>query len=143
VSFSCLKMPPSSGTAILTAQLLLILTFALPALLQTVVKTTKCKISEFACTNGRCVPSNRYCDNKNDCGDSSDEPRYCTRCNRTYFGVIGKTYDLELHRPKEDKIPFVCHLTFTAGSGEYGDLIQVIDLRLFIIPICYKVAGKP
>lgn len=46
-------------------------------------------------------------------------------CNRTYHGVMGKTYDLELHRPKEDKIPFICHLTFTAGGGEYGDLIQV------------------
>lgn len=39
----------------------------------------KCKISEFTCTNGRCVPLNRYCNVANDCGDSSDEPRYCTR----------------------------------------------------------------
>ncbi|XP_030765063.1 uncharacterized protein LOC115889262 [Sitophilus oryzae] len=120
------EMPSPSGTAIQSAQLLLLLlTFVLPALLQTVVKTTKCKLSEFTCSNGRCLPSNRYCDNKNDCGDSSDEPRYCTRCNRTYYGLIGKTYDLELHRPKEDKVPFVCHLTFAAAGGEYGDLIQV------------------
>ncbi|KAK9709198.1 hypothetical protein QE152_g26765 [Popillia japonica] len=45
-------------------------------------------------------------------------------CNRTYYGEVGKTYDLELHRPKEDKIPFICHLTFNAGGGDYGDLVQ-------------------
>ncbi|KAG5885527.1 hypothetical protein JTB14_022016 [Gonioctena quinquepunctata] len=85
----------------------------------------KCRMSEFTCSNGRCIPLNRYCNNKNECGDSSDEPRYCTKCNRTYYGVIGRTYDLELHRPKEDKIPFICFLTFTAAGGDYGDLIQL------------------
>lgn len=56
-------------------------------------------------------------------------------CNRTYFGEAGKTYDLELHRPKEDKIPFICHLTFTAGGGEFGDLVQVCTkLDLIKIP---------
>ncbi|CAH1119117.1 unnamed protein product, partial [Phaedon cochleariae] len=84
-----------------------------------------CRVSEFACGNGRCVPHNRYCNNQNDCGDGTDEPRYCTRCNRTYYGVVGKTYNLELHRPKEDKIPFICILTFTAAGGEFGDLIQL------------------
>lgn len=49
-------------------------------------------------------------------------------CNRTYFGETGKTYDLELHRPKEDKIPFICHLTFTAGGDEFGDLVQVCNV---------------
>lgn len=37
-----------------------------------------CSISELTCTNGKCVPLNKYCDNINDCGDSSDEPRFCT-----------------------------------------------------------------
>lgn len=46
-------------------------------------------------------------------------------CNKTYFGEVGKTYDLELHRPKEEKIPFICHLMFSAGGGEFGDLVQV------------------
>ncbi|XP_045473238.1 uncharacterized protein LOC123679795 [Harmonia axyridis] len=85
----------------------------------------KCKKSEFTCNNGRCVPSNSFCNNVNDCGDSSDEPRYCTRCNRTYSGVVGITYELELHRPKADKIPFICHLTFTAAGDDYGDLVQL------------------
>ena len=46
-------------------------------------------------------------------------------CNRTYYGTVGRTYSLELHRPKEDRMPFLCHLTFTAGGGELGDLVQV------------------
>lgn len=50
---------------------------------------------------------------------------FLAACNRTYYGEVGKTYDLELHRPKEDKIPFICHLTFSAGGGDFGDLVQV------------------
>ncbi|KAF5292275.1 hypothetical protein FQR65_LT11238 [Abscondita terminalis] len=84
-----------------------------------------CKISEFVCGNGRCVPLNRYCNNVNDCGDSTDEPRYCTPCNRTYYGEIGETYKLELHRPREPKIPYICHLTFTANGGAFGDIVQL------------------
>lgn len=38
-----------------------------------------CKVSEFLCGNGKCITLNRVCNNVNDCGDSSDEPRYCTR----------------------------------------------------------------
>ncbi|XP_058457818.1 uncharacterized protein LOC131434755 isoform X2 [Malaya genurostris] len=84
-----------------------------------------CAVSEHTCNNGRCVPLNKYCNNVNDCGDGSDEPRFCTRCNRTYYGNIGLTYDLELHRPKEDRIPYVCLLTFTAAGGNQGDIVQV------------------
>lgn len=40
---------------------------------------TRCRISEYMCTNKKCIPINRFCDGTNDCGDSSDEPRYCTR----------------------------------------------------------------
>ncbi|KAK9753636.1 Low-density lipoprotein receptor domain class A [Popillia japonica] len=51
-----------------------------------------CKISEFSCENGRCVPLNRYCNNVNECGDSTDEPRYCTRKYRRlqcWFPISG------------------------------------------------------
>ncbi|XP_029726486.2 uncharacterized protein LOC109623124 isoform X2 [Aedes albopictus] len=85
----------------------------------------QCAMSEHSCNNGRCVPLNKYCNNVNDCGDGSDEPRFCTRCNRTYYGNIGLTYDLELHRPKEDRIPYVCILTFTAAGGNNGDIVQI------------------
>ena len=46
-------------------------------------------------------------------------------CNRTYYGDVDQTYDLEIRRPREDRLPFVCHLNFTAAGGEFGDLVQV------------------
>uniref|UniRef100_A0A182SXY2 Uncharacterized protein n=1 Tax=Anopheles maculatus TaxID=74869 RepID=A0A182SXY2_9DIPT len=39
----------------------------------------QCALSEHTCTNGRCIPWDKYCNNVNDCGDGSDEPRFCTR----------------------------------------------------------------
>lgn len=50
-----------------------------------------CRLSEYNCDNGRCVPLNRFCDNINDCGDSSDEPRYCTsKCSFCFeFFIVG------------------------------------------------------
>lgn len=38
----------------------------------------KCSISEFSCGNGKCIAAAAYCDNNDDCGDGSDEPRFCT-----------------------------------------------------------------
>lgn len=51
-----------------------------------------------------------------------------TGCNKTYYGDIGRTYELELHRPREDLVPYVCLLTITAAGGIHGDLVQVSDL---------------
>lgn len=48
-----------------------------------------------------------------------------TACNKTYYGEVGKTYDLELHRPKEDKVPYICKLTFNAPGDDFGDIVQV------------------
>lgn len=39
----------------------------------------KCSISEYTCANGKCISLAQYCDNNDDCGDNSDEPRFCTR----------------------------------------------------------------
>lgn len=47
-------------------------------------------------------------------------------CNRTLYGETGKTYELEIRKPKV--FPFVCHLNFTAPGGLYGDIIQVRNL---------------
>ncbi|CAH2216325.1 jg13329, partial [Pararge aegeria aegeria] len=46
-------------------------------------------------------------------------------CNKTYYGDIGRTYEVELHRPREDLVPYVCLLTITAAGGMHGDLVQV------------------
>ncbi|KAI5694666.1 hypothetical protein M8J75_003070 [Diaphorina citri] len=56
----------------------------------------QCRISEYACENGRCISLDRFCNEYDDCGDKSDEPRYCSPCNRTYYGDIGTSYEIEL-----------------------------------------------
>lgn len=38
----------------------------------------KCSISEYTCANNNCISAAQYCDNNDDCGDASDEPRFCT-----------------------------------------------------------------
>lgn len=38
---------------------------------------------------------------------------------------------MELHRPKEEKIPYICLLTFTAAGGMHGDIVQVCSMRVF------------
>lgn len=38
----------------------------------------KCSISEFTCANNNCISAAQFCDNNDDCGDASDEPRFCT-----------------------------------------------------------------
>lgn len=50
-------------------------------------------------------------------------------CNRTWFGDTGKTYEMELDKPKN--LPFVCHLNFTAAGGTHGDIIQVSTFHNF------------
>lgn len=46
-------------------------------------------------------------------------------CNRTYYGDVGKTYELKLDKPIEGRLPFLCHLTFTANGHMHGDIVQV------------------
>ncbi|XP_034949429.1 uncharacterized protein [Chelonus insularis] len=84
-----------------------------------------CRLSEFRCENDHCIAQDKFCDGENDCTDKSDEPKYCTPCNRTLYGDVGRTYEVEVRRPREDRLPFICHLNFTAASGNYGDLIQL------------------
>ncbi|XP_017770463.1 PREDICTED: uncharacterized protein LOC108558152 [Nicrophorus vespilloides] len=85
-----------------------------------------CRISEFPCRNGRCVRLNAYCDGLDDCGDLSDEPPYCTVCNRTYYGDVSKTYDLKVLKQPDNRLPFLCHLTFTANGQSHGDIVQLM-----------------
>ncbi|CAK1556343.1 unnamed protein product [Leptosia nina] len=84
-----------------------------------------CRLSELLCDTGQCISLDKYCNGEDDCGDKSDEPKACTPCNRTYMGDVGRTYELEVRRPREDHLPFVCFLNFTANGGSYGDIIQL------------------
>ncbi|XP_073968471.1 uncharacterized protein isoform X2 [Rhodnius prolixus] len=85
-----------------------------------------CRISELTCRNGKCISLDLYCNGNNDCGDNSDEPKYCTVCNRTYYGDLGRTYSMNLRAPREDRLPYLCHLTFTANGNDNGDIVQLI-----------------
>ncbi|XP_023246142.1 uncharacterized protein LOC106639496 [Copidosoma floridanum] len=99
-----------------------------------------CKVSEHRCTStGACIAQDKFCDGENDCQeegkfctpgaedecDKSDEPEYCTPCNRTLYGDVGRTYELQIRRPREERLPFLCHLNFTAAGQEFGDLVQL------------------
>ncbi|XP_022916977.1 uncharacterized protein [Onthophagus taurus] len=98
----------------------------LVCLVQQAIPGPACRISEFPCRNGKCVKLNAYCDGADDCGDLSDEPNYCTVCNRTYYGDVSKTYDLKVNKQPEVRLPFLCHLTFTANGQSHGDIVQLI-----------------
>ncbi|XP_046614691.1 uncharacterized protein LOC124302497 isoform X1 [Neodiprion virginianus] len=98
----------------------------------TIASSTSCRPSEYLCDTGQCVAQDKFCDGEDDCGDKSDEPRYCSRrvifipaCNRTLFGDVGRTYVVEVRRPREDRLPFLCNLNFTAAGGDLGDLVQL------------------
>ncbi|XP_050696526.1 uncharacterized protein LOC126985530 [Eriocheir sinensis] len=84
-----------------------------------------CTVAEFPCKNRQCVRLDRYCDGHPDCDDGSDEPPSCTPCNRTYYGRMGSTYTLQVHRPHETSLPHFCQLTFIASRDLYGDLVQL------------------
>jgi hypothetical protein len=40
---------------------------------------------------------------------------------------------MELHRPKEDKLPYVCTITFNAAGGANGDIVQVCVSMFWVI----------
>ncbi|KAI5631102.1 hypothetical protein NE865_16186 [Phthorimaea operculella] len=84
-----------------------------------------CGVAELACRAGsvRCVRLDAWCDGTAQCADGSDEPPGCTICNRTYYGRAGVAYSLGVR--DAPRVPFLCHLTFTAGGGAHGDLVQL------------------
>lgn len=85
-----------------------------------------CGVAEFACRGGACVRLDAFCDGEAQCADGSDEPPHCSVCNRTYYGRAGVAYALALGGGRQaPRAPFLCHLTFTAGGGAHGDLVQL------------------
>uniref|UniRef100_A0A6P4G2G5 Uncharacterized protein LOC108053533 n=1 Tax=Drosophila rhopaloa TaxID=1041015 RepID=A0A6P4G2G5_DRORH len=121
------------GSSSSPLQRLVELQLLLPALLVVLLATTlglACRVSEFSCkgsgnSGNICVPLDKYCDGRSDCADGSDEPKHCSVCNRTYYGDIGRTYAIKVPTPQWNKLPFLCHLTFTASGHDQGDIVQV------------------
>ncbi|XP_042221475.1 uncharacterized protein LOC121865974 [Homarus americanus] len=85
-----------------------------------------CPVSEFTCDNLRCVPKDRVCNGRDDCGDSSDEKPNCTPCNVTYYGEVGRSYEIDLNETETLQPPFICHMTFVAAGDIFGDLVQLV-----------------
>lgn len=50
-----------------------------------------CQISEFPCNNRRCISAEKYCDSVDDCGDGSDEPRFCSSKWKKLFSSLHVT----------------------------------------------------
>ncbi|EDW26310.1 GL26290 [Drosophila persimilis] len=66
-----------------------------------------CSLAEYSCSNGRCVPLSKYCNNLNDCGDGSDEPRFCTQLaqwhNRSSFLNQQQQQQQQLHQQQQQQ----------------------------------------
>lgn len=46
-----------------------------------------CRISEFPCRGSSlCLPLDKYCDGRDDCGDATDEPKFCT--GKIFFSIF-------------------------------------------------------
>ncbi|XP_022257403.1 uncharacterized protein LOC106472352 [Limulus polyphemus] len=87
--------------------------------------TRGCRLTEYYCNNGNCIPPSRFCDGTDDCGDGSDEPAGCTNCNRTYYGHVGTKFPLRITKPFQQSFPYVCTITFVAEGGEFGDIVEI------------------
>ncbi|XP_076067286.1 uncharacterized protein LOC143040299 [Oratosquilla oratoria] len=84
-----------------------------------------CTMAQFPCRNQVCISLDQFCDGQQDCEDNSDEPLGCSPCNRTYYGIVGATYTLEIPQPTRGTLPHFCQLTFMASGDIYGDLVQL------------------
>ncbi|XP_074027638.1 uncharacterized protein isoform X1 [Leptinotarsa decemlineata] len=84
-----------------------------------------CKRAQLQCANGECISEKNYCNGVKDCTDGSDETPNCSTCNRTYYGSVGITYELEVKQPQQSTSPFLCFLNFTAKGGVLGEIVQL------------------
>ena len=49
-------------------------------------------MNQYRCDNGTCIPISWACDGINDCGDNSDETKYC-EVTGIYFQVLLLEYN--------------------------------------------------
>ncbi|CAG9863463.1 unnamed protein product, partial [Phyllotreta striolata] len=84
-----------------------------------------CRKTQRRCDDGRCIDASKFCNGVEDCKDASDERPGCSPCNTTHYGYVGVTYEIEIKRPSESRLPFICYLNFTAGGGALGELVQL------------------
>ena len=89
-----------------------------------------CELSEFTCTNGRCVRRDYRCDGHNDCWDNSDELG-CSTCEIRQFNAtnewvlnkVGVKREL-LDTVKARKIAYHGHAMRKQGSCLENEIMQ-------------------
>lgn len=94
-----------------------------------------CRISEFSCRGSTlCLPLDKYCDGKDDCGDASDEPKHCTgkKCI-CYFTENTKHQQTKLRKGKPklliklyNKDIKISHLSFNPPVIK-GNVCSLLD----------------
>ncbi|CAL4068032.1 unnamed protein product [Meganyctiphanes norvegica] len=162
ITLCCTRKMASSTAPLCSSPLLLLPGLLLPLILAVVVAGAasaavagpapggapstlqQCPVSEYTCDNLRCIPRDRVCNGRDDCGDGSDEKPGCTACNSTYYGEVGRSYEINLEEGGPLKPPFTCHITFVAAGDIYGDLVQISfrDLQLGVFR-SHHVCGCP
>ncbi|KAK7075770.1 hypothetical protein SK128_026214, partial [Halocaridina rubra] len=93
-----------------------------------------------------------YCDGIAHCKDYSDEPPGCTVCNRTFYGYVDRTYELEVPAPPASPLAgpppvphhplyvletspwegLKCLLSFSAFGTSHGDIVQITFLEFHV-----------
>ncbi|XP_047476391.1 uncharacterized protein LOC125030401 [Penaeus chinensis] len=56
---------------------------------------------------------------------STESSGFYGTCNRTFYGDVGRSYEVKVEKPKDMGTTFTCHLTFVAEGREFGDIVQL------------------
>lgn len=76
------------------------------------VENFKCKKSQMQCRSGECISKSKFCDDKVDCADESDEPLKCTCAEYLKLTRPERLCDNVRHcLDKSDESPEMCNCT--------------------------------